>query len=82
MQGKFALSTKESPRKFILLVLAGLLTFMDHTLATHSQWAKISFSNEIPANQSIQVVLQDFNLFWGHFYDCSDETRKKLDISP
>jgi len=35
-------------------------------------------TNKIPDGQYLQISLSDFNLKWGHFYDCNDEKRSKI----
>jgi len=60
-----------------------LITFMVLALTVpiqtaHSQWTKLSISNRVPMNQSIELHLTQFNLVWGHFYQCDDDRRKKI----
>lgn len=36
----------------------------------HQQWVKVTIENNIDEDQDLVVLLSNFSLKWGHFYDC------------
>ena len=64
----------------LLISLVNVLSFFGQTDATLSQWVKLTITNQIPQDLEISVELHDFELKWGHFYECNDEKRRELPL--
>jgi Aegerolysin len=62
----------------LLIVLGTLLIPFSHS--AHQQWVKLSISNNVEPDQELYLALSDFGLKWGHFYDCKDEKRRKIEM--
>ena len=54
-------------RLYALLLAASLSVVVR---GAHQQWVKLTVTNRIDDDQDIVVALSNFNLKWGHFYDC------------
>lgn len=65
---------------FMTSILGVLTLLLGSTVveASHQQWVKISITNDVDKAQELFVGLSEFNLKWGHFYDCKDEQRRKI----